>query len=77
MLTYWHIDTHGVVGFSDFDYVGYVDDKKSTSSYIFMMAEGVVFVEKCQADTYSFIYYIWCLMRLFVMQYGCGTSFQL
>ena len=27
MLTYWCIDTLGVVGFSDFDYVGCVDDK--------------------------------------------------
>ena len=31
-----------MVGFSDSDYVGWVDDKKSTSSYIFMMAEGDV-----------------------------------
>ena len=42
MLTYRHIDTLEVVGFSDPDYVGCMDDKKSTSSYIFMMAEGVV-----------------------------------
>ena len=31
-----------MVSFSDSDYVGCVDDKKSTSSYIYMMAEGVV-----------------------------------
>ena len=42
MLTYRRIDTLGVVGFSDFDYVGCVDEKKSTSGYIFMMTEGVV-----------------------------------
>ena len=42
MLTYRRIDTLGVVGFSDFNYVGCVDDKKSTSGYIFMMTEGVV-----------------------------------
>ena len=42
MLTYQRTDTLGVVGFSDSDYAGYVDDKKSTSGYIFMMAEGVV-----------------------------------
>ena len=42
MLTYRHTDTLGVVGFSDFDYAGCVDDKKSTSGYIFMMVEGVV-----------------------------------
>ena len=42
MLTYQRTDTLEVVGFSDSDYASYMDDKKSTSSYIFMMAEGVV-----------------------------------
>ena len=42
MLTYPHTDTLEVVGFSDSDYTGYVDDKKSTSGYIFMMFEEVV-----------------------------------
>ena len=41
MLTYQHTDTLEVVGLSDFDYAGCMDDKKSTSSYIFMMVEGV------------------------------------
>ena len=39
MLTYRHIDTLGVVGFSDSDYVGHVNNKKSTSGYIFMMVK--------------------------------------
>ena len=56
MLTYQHTDTLEVVGFSDFDYASCVDDKKSTSSNIFMMAKGVVSWE-CQIDTYSFFYY--------------------
>ena len=42
MLTYQHTDTLEVAGFSDSDYAGYVDDKKSTSRYIFMMVRGVV-----------------------------------
>ena len=43
MLTYWCTDTLEVVGFSDPDYAGCMDDKKSTSSgYIFMMDEGAV-----------------------------------
>ena len=42
MLTYRRTDTLEVVGFSDSDYVGCVNDENSTSSYIFMMAEGVV-----------------------------------
>ena len=40
MLTYQRTDTLEVIGFSDSDYAGYVDDKKSTFGYIFMMAEG-------------------------------------
>ena len=31
-----------MVGFRDFDYASCVDDKKSTSGYIFMMAKEVV-----------------------------------
>ena len=43
MLTYWCIDTLEVVSFSDPDYAGCMDDKKSTfSGYIFMMAEGAI-----------------------------------
>ena len=42
MLTYRRTDTLGVVGFSDSDYVSCVDDKNSTSCYIFMMVEGAV-----------------------------------
>ena len=36
------IDTLKVIGFSDSDYAGCMDDKNSTSSYIFMMTEGAV-----------------------------------
>ena len=39
MLTYQRTNILEVVGFSDSDYVGCVDDKKSTSGYIFMMAK--------------------------------------
>ena len=42
MLTYLCTNTLEVVGFSDFDYAGCVDDKKFISGYIFMMAEGAV-----------------------------------
>ena len=41
MLTYWHTDTFEEVGFRDSDFEGYMDDKKSTSGYIFIMAKGV------------------------------------
>ena len=57
MLTYRLIDTFEVVGFSDSDYAGCLDDKKSTYGYIFMMAKRVVSLLKFIAGTYSFFYY--------------------
>lgn len=42
ILTYRRTDTLEVVGFNDSNYAGYVDDKKSTSGYIFMMEGGTV-----------------------------------
>ena len=42
MLSYRRTDTLEVVSFSHSDYAGWVDDKKSTFFYIFMMAKGVV-----------------------------------
>ena len=42
MFTYRRTDTFEKVGFSDSDYAGCVDDKKSISSYIFMMDKGFV-----------------------------------
>ena len=42
MLTYRRTNTLGVIGFSDSDYKGYVDDKKSTSGYIFMRVEAAI-----------------------------------
>ena len=40
MLTYRHTETFELVGFSDFYYASYMDDKKFTSNYIFMKAKG-------------------------------------
>ena len=42
MLTYQHTYTVEIISFSDSNYVGYVDDKRSISDYIFMMVEGAV-----------------------------------
>ena len=38
MLTYRRINSLNVVGYSDADFKGCVDDKKSTTGYIFVMA---------------------------------------
>ena len=42
MSTYRCTDTLEVVCLNDFDYAGFVVDKKTTSDYIFMMAKGAV-----------------------------------
>ena len=42
MLTYRCTNILNVVGFYDANFVGCVDDKKSTTGYIFVMAGGVV-----------------------------------
>ena len=42
MLTYRRTDTFEVIGFSDSNYASCMDDKKSTSSYIYMMDRGAV-----------------------------------
>ena len=42
MLTYQRTNILDVVRFCDADFVGCIDDKKSTAGYIFMMAGGVI-----------------------------------
>ena len=42
MLTYRCSDLLEVVGYDDADYVGCVDDLKSTSGYLFMLAGGAI-----------------------------------
>ena len=42
MLTYRHNDNLEVIGYSDSDFAGCVDSRKSTSGYIFMFTGGVV-----------------------------------
>ena len=79
MLTCRRTDTLEVVGFSDFNYEGYVDDKKTTSGYIFIMTKGAVsWKKKSNRHLQPRLLWwqsMWRVMRLLVMQYGCGTSF--
>ena len=42
MLTYRHTNSLDVVGYSNADFKGCVDDKKSTTGYIFVKAGGAV-----------------------------------
>ncbi|XP_047256062.1 secreted RxLR effector protein 161-like [Capsicum annuum] len=42
MLTYKRFDHLDVVGYSDSDYAGCVDTRKSTFGYLFLLAEGAI-----------------------------------
>ena len=42
MLTYRRVDRLEVIGYSDSDYAGSPDDKKSTSGYVFMLGGGAI-----------------------------------
>ncbi|CAL9098155.1 unnamed protein product [Musa textilis] len=42
MLMYRHTDNFDVIGYSNSDFAGCVDSRKSTSGYIFMMAGGAI-----------------------------------
>ena len=80
MLTYRRTDTLEVVGFSDSVYSGCEDDKKSTSSYIFMMAKGAISwksVKKTLTTSSTMeAEYVVCYEAT-KLHYGYRTSFQL
>ena len=42
MLVYRRVDNLEVVGYSDSDFGGCFDDRKSTSGYIFMLVGGAI-----------------------------------
>ncbi|XP_050919098.1 secreted RxLR effector protein 161-like [Lathyrus oleraceus] len=42
MLMYRQTDNLDVIGYSDSDFIGCVNSRKSTSEYIFMMADGTI-----------------------------------
>ena len=41
-LTYWRSDHLEIIGYSDSDFDGCIDSRRSTSEYVFMLAKGVV-----------------------------------
>nr|CAN63208.1 hypothetical protein VITISV_010620 [Vitis vinifera] len=47
MLMYRWTDNLEVIGYSDLDYAGYIDLRKSTSGYVFMLAGGAAEFVSC------------------------------
>jgi hypothetical protein len=48
MLTYRRSDSLEIRGYSNADYVGDQDDRKSTSGYVFTLAGGVISWRSCK-----------------------------
>jgi hypothetical protein len=66
MLTYRRSDKLEVIGYTDSDFMGYVDSLKSISSYIFMLAGGTIFLEECKANHDCLLHHgsqIHCMFR--------------
>ena len=42
MLTYQRFDHLEIIGYSDFNFADCIDSRRSTTGYVFMLAEGVV-----------------------------------
>ena len=57
MLMYRHADNLDVIYYSDTDFGGCVDSRMSTNGYIFIMAGGAIFMEKCQTDFDCYFYH--------------------
>ena len=56
MLTYRKSESLEIEGYSESDFAGDADDRKSTSGYIFTLAKGSDIVEKLQAVSHSIIH---------------------
>ena len=56
MPTYRRSDSLHLEGYSDSDFVGDVDDRKSTSGYVFTLAGGSYIVEKLQANRHCIVH---------------------
>ena len=56
MLTYQRSNSLMIFGYSDSDFSGCQDSKRSISGYVFMLVGGYI-LEECQTDTYSFLNY--------------------
>ena len=57
ILTFRRSDSLEVIGYSDSDFVGCIDSRKSTFDYLFMLAGGTIIMEKCEANYHCFIHY--------------------
>ena len=79
MLTYKRSEQLEVVGYSDSDYGGCLDSLKSTSGFVFMLANGAIsWKSEKQSITASSIMEasLLIVLKLQVMIYGCGILSQ-
>ena len=68
-----------VIGYSDSDFAGCIDTRKSTFGYLFMFAQGAISWKSAKqtivASSTMEAEFVACLKPQF-MHYGCGTLFQ-
>jgi hypothetical protein len=70
MLTYKRFDNLEMLGYSDADFVGCVDTKKSTSGYIFTLAEGAISWKSTKQSVTACKLNLWHAMRQPGRRYG-------
>ena len=56
MLTYRKLESLEIEGYSESDFSGDVDERKSTSGYIFTLAKGSDIMEKLQVVSHNIIH---------------------
>ncbi|CAL1413096.1 unnamed protein product [Linum trigynum] len=72
MLTFRRSDHLEVIGYSDSDYAGCVDTKKSTFGYLFLLAGGAISWKSAKQSVIATS----IVMKLRIMVYGCGILFM-
>ena len=76
VLTYQLSNILDIVGYSNADYAGCPNDRKSTSGYIFMMAGGAISVKQTLTASSTMEQSMWHVMRLYAKRYGCKILYQ-
>ena len=77
MLTYQKYDNLEIIGYSDSDFAGCQDSKRSTSGYIYMLAGGAISWKSTKqtlvASSTMVAEYLLLVLRHLITRYGCKT----
>ncbi|XP_068504311.1 secreted RxLR effector protein 161-like [Phaseolus vulgaris] len=76
MLIYWRFDHLEVIGYSDSNYAGCVDTRKSTFDYLFLLVGGAISWKSAKQSVIVASTMKTEFMACFEANYGCKTLFQ-